>query len=95
MADLADWIRAILAVVIYDILPDHSKMLKRNKLVLVGKKVRELRLKAGYSQENFASDAGLERSYYGRVERGERNGSTLNLIKIAEALGKEVGGIIP
>ena len=37
----------------------------------------------------------LDRGYYGGVERGERNLAALNLIKIAIALGVEVGDLFP
>lgn len=43
----------------------------------------------------FANDAGLARSYYGGVERGERNVSAINLIRIAKALDVEVGELFP
>jgi len=82
-------------VVIYGSLPDHGRMHKKKQLVLLGKKIRELRQKAGFSQEAFATDAGLERSYYGRVERGERNPTAINIIKIADALDQEVGKLFP
>ena len=40
-------------------------------------------------------DAGLDRAYYGRVERGEANVAALNLLKIAEALHAVVGEFFP
>ena len=52
-----------------------------------GKRVRNLREAAGYSQEDFAVESGLDRSYFGAVERGQRNLSLRNVEKIAEALG--------
>jgi len=39
--------------------------------------------------------AGLDRAYYGRVERGEANVAALNLSKIAETLGVDVGDFFP
>ena len=64
-------------------------------LVLIGKNIRELRSHGGFSQEGFAMEVGLDRAYYGGVERGERNISSLNLIKIAAALNVEVGDLFP
>ncbi|MBI2801528.1 MAG: helix-turn-helix transcriptional regulator [Gammaproteobacteria bacterium] len=62
---------------------------------MIGQRIGELRLQAGYSQEGFAANAGLDRAYYGGVERGERNIAALNLITIAGALGAEVGDLFP
>lgn len=69
--------------------------MKRTNLIVIGKKIRELRKAQGYSQENFAYDAGLERSYLGKVERGERNIQIESLIKIAFGLRMELGDILP
>ena len=51
-----------------------------------GGRVRELRTRRKLSQENLALEAGLDRSYMGGVERGERNVSLINIGKIAKAL---------
>lgn len=55
-----------------------------------GKKLRELRIKAGYSQEEFAFKAYLDRTYISDIERGERNVSIEVVEKIAEALELEI-----
>jgi transcriptional regulator with XRE-family HTH domain len=52
-----------------------------------GKKVREARTKLGYSQEGFAFECGLHRTYIGCIERGEKNITITNIDKIAKALG--------
>jgi len=52
-----------------------------------GERVRELRKLKELSQESLALACGLDRTYIGGVERGERNISLLNIYKIAEALG--------
>ena len=70
-------------------------MQKDPQLLKIGKRIRKLREEAGYSQEAFASEAGLDRAYYGGVERGERNISSLNLILIAATLKVEVGELFP
>ena len=51
-----------------------------------GLRVRELRKAKGYSQEEFAYECGVHRTYMGDVERGERNVSIDNIAKIALAL---------
>ncbi len=55
-------------------------------IVTLGKRIRELRLRTGLSQEKFAAKAGLDRTYYAGIERGERNPSVKQLAKIASAL---------
>ena len=70
-------------------------MRKHPYLLLLGKRIKELRQISGHSQEAFAGECGLDRSYYGGVERGERNIAVLNLIKIAAVLGVEIGELVP
>ena len=53
---------------------------------LVGMRIRELRLAKGLSQEALADEAGVHRTYMGSVERGERNISLDNIVRIARAL---------
>lgn len=55
-------------------------------LVSLGKTVRSLRAEQKISQEALASDANLDRSYLGGIERGEHNITVLNLMKIAVQL---------
>jgi transcriptional regulator with XRE-family HTH domain len=62
-------------------------MKKNHRLVAFGASIRRLRQLKGWSQERFAEEAGLDRTYVGGVERGERNVSLLNLQRLAEALG--------
>lgn len=64
-------------------------------LMKLGKKIRDLRKDKGFSQESFADEVGLDRTYIGGVERGERNIAALNLIRIAKALKVEVGDLFP
>lgn len=64
-------------------------------LIKIGKLIREARKTKGYSQEAFAAEAGLGRTYMGRVERGEQNISIQNLIQIAVTLRVELSNILP
>ncbi len=58
--------------------------------VLFGDRVRELRKLRGWTQEEFALHVGLDRSYVGGVERGERNISLENICQLANGLGVPV-----
>ena len=51
-----------------------------------GKLIRKFRQDKGWSQEDLAEASGLDRTYIGGVERGERNISIVNLEKIAISL---------
>lgn len=55
--------------------------------VKVGRRIRELRLEKGISQEKFALSIGMDRTYFASVESGKRNISIINLEKIANGLG--------
>ena len=55
--------------------------------VLLGQKIKELRMKTGDSQEKFALKINMDRTYYASVESGKRNISIINIKKIADGLG--------
>ncbi len=42
-------------------------------LVVLGQRIRERRRSLGWTQEELADYAGIDRSYVGGVERGDRN----------------------
>lgn len=70
-------------------------MTRNPHLVALGKQIRTLRKAKGFSQETFANEMEFGRSYFGGVERGDRNVSAINLIRIAKALDVEVGDLFP
>ena len=62
-------------------------------LLILGSKVREKRESMGLSQEEFANKCGFDRTYISMIERGKRNISLLNLLRIAEGLGTSVSSL--
>ena len=62
------------------------EVLVEDPRILFGRRVRRLRNRLGWSQEQLALESGLDRTYVGGVERGERNIALLNIIRLANAL---------
>lgn len=56
-------------------------------LAAMGKAVRAARKERGISQEAAAVDVGLDRAYYGGVERAEVNISMVAFVQICCGLG--------
>lgn len=59
-------------------------------LTKLGRRVRELRLRCGYSQDTLAERCRFDRTYISMVERGKRNPSFSNLVKLAQGLGVSI-----
>ena len=59
---------------------------KDQHLVRLGAAIRERRIALDLSQEAFADHAEIDRSHIGRIERGERNVTFLNILRIAKAI---------
>ncbi|MBV1952063.1 MAG: helix-turn-helix domain-containing protein [Cycloclasticus sp.] len=59
-------------------------------LVAFGKKVRSMRKEKGLSQEAFAALAGIDRSYMGHIERGEKNITLTKIYQISDALKVDI-----
>jgi transcriptional regulator with XRE-family HTH domain len=62
-------------------------MAKADVKLVFGHRLRQLRTSRGMSQERLAQLVGLDRSYIGGVERGERNISLENIHKLGRGLG--------
>lgn len=52
----------------------------------LGKRIQELRMQKGLSQEKFALSINMDRTYFASVESGRRNISIENIKKIADGL---------
>jgi len=63
-----------------------GKLDHESHLVAIGTALRRRRIECGFSQEGLALATGIDRSHMGKIERGERNLTILNLIRIAQAL---------
>lgn len=59
-------------------------------LVLLGQAIRTQREQLGLSQEKLAEQCGFDRTYISMLERGKRNPSLLNLLKLAKGLQTSV-----
>lgn len=57
---------------------------------LIGKRIAQLRKRNDISQQKFAYEADIERSYLTHVEKGRKNISVNTLDKIIKALGVSV-----
>ena len=52
----------------------------------LGRVVRRMRTEQGYSQENFAYQAGIHRTFMGMIERGQRNVTLATVFRLAAGL---------
>ena len=64
------------------------------RMIAFGKRVREMRKSKGISQERLAEMAGIDRSYMGNIERGEKNITLKKAYEICDALEIEIQDLI-
>ena len=75
-------------------MPNLSAKRQHRTLVALGNAIREIRLAKGISQEKLALLAEIDRSYVGRVERGDNNAAILTLARLADALDLTVAKLM-
>lgn len=63
--------------------------------IALGKIIREKRKTYGLSQDTFALAAGIDRSYMGRIERGEVSITLDKLYRLASVLRCEPAALLP
>jgi len=68
-------------------MPRQKQYRNNDVIVKLGKKIRELRIKNGFSQEHFANLCDLELSQINRIELGKINTSISQVFLIAKILG--------
>ncbi|HWF32130.1 MAG TPA: helix-turn-helix transcriptional regulator [Solirubrobacteraceae bacterium] len=61
---------------------------------VLGERIRERRVALGLSQESLAERSGVHWTFLGQVERGRRNLSLHNLLKIAAGLAVDPAELI-
>lgn len=61
---------------------------------ILGTNLKRLRTAKGWSQEDYAFEAGIHRTYISDIERGARNPTIEVLVKLAAPLGVEAADLI-
>ncbi|GAA1985464.1 helix-turn-helix transcriptional regulator [Amycolatopsis minnesotensis] len=61
---------------------------------ILGQRIKARRAELGISQENLDARSGVHWSYLGQVERGLRNPSLRNLLRIASGLEIDPGKLV-
>jgi transcriptional regulator with XRE-family HTH domain len=74
--------------------PNLSKQRQNPALIALGSAIRDVRKQQGVSQEKLALLAEIDRSYMGRIERGDNNVAVLTLMKIGQALDISVAELM-
>ena len=75
-------------------MPNLSRNRQDPVLVALGDAIRRIRLSKDISQEKLALLAEVDRSYVGRVERGDNNVAILTLSRLAGALGVSISNLL-
>lgn len=60
----------------------------------VGGAIQRRRRAAGFSQEGFADHIAMHRSYFGAIERGEKNLEIGTLLRVAKGLKVRLSDVI-
>ena len=71
-----------------------NEMTTDERMIAFGKRVREMRKSKGISQERLAEMAGIDRSYMGNIERGEKNITLKKAYEICDALDIEIQNLV-
>ncbi|WP_298972391.1 helix-turn-helix transcriptional regulator [uncultured Psychrobacter sp.] len=69
-------------------------MKTEERMIAFGKRIRDVRRSKGISQEMLAEMAGIDRSYMGNIERGEKNITLKKAYEICDALEIEIQDLV-
>ncbi|MBU0621082.1 MAG: helix-turn-helix domain-containing protein [Gammaproteobacteria bacterium] len=75
-------------------MPNLSRNRQDPVLVALGEAIRRIRLSKAISQEKLALLAEVDRSYVGRVERGDNNVAVLTLARLVRALDVSIAQLM-
>ena len=64
------------------------------KLIELGTRIRNFRKELGLSQEKLAFRCGFDRTYISMLERGKRNPSYLNILKLSKGLNIKLSNLV-
>lgn len=73
--------------------PSHQSL--NDILSGIGKNIQEMRKLRGLNQGQLANAAGVDRAYISLIENGKQNLTVAGLVKLSDALGVSLAGIIP
>ena len=68
--------------------------MKAEVLISFGSHLRSIRLNKNLSQVELAYKGGFDRNYIGMLERGERNPSLINLVRLSKALNIQLKDLL-
>lgn len=72
---------------------DLTNAMTEDPRILLGRRIAQIRIDKGLSQDKLAWEGGLARSFIGEVERGLRNPTLINICKLADALDVKVADL--
>lgn len=75
-------------------MPSPSRHRQHPTLLAIGATIRAAREARGMSQEDLALKSDVDRSYLGRVERGDNNAAILTLQRIADVLNVKLSDLL-
>jgi transcriptional regulator with XRE-family HTH domain len=68
--------------------------MENQELINLGKKIKSHRNKLSISQEFLAEKCGFDRTYISLLERGKRNPSYINLLKLSNGLNISISELL-
>lgn len=73
---------------------EHKSNIRNRIQELLGQVIAEKRHAADLSQEDLAYDAGIDRSFMSKLERGTSSASIISLFQIAKGLGIKTSDLL-